>query len=455
MCSFAGGIGMTSDRARLLYWLGAAAVLVLALAMRLGAVNNTVVDSPLRADARDYYSYALNLKFHRVFSRATYSESATPAADAVRAPGYPLWLVPLVSYPPDTAMITRITRGQALLDCLTVLLALAVFRRFMGAGWALGAALLTAVSPHLISMTTYVLTETLFTFLTMLSVWLVMRCHASGSRVLAVAAGLAIAAAALTRPTLQYFIVPSAGLLMWYGWRSGRLRLAVPLVLGFVLLFTPWQVRNVVQTGAMSDPTLATNALHHGMYPDFRYQDRPESTGFPYHFNPRNEEFSTSQPAVLAEIGRRFREEPARHLQWYLFGKPATLLSWNILAGMGEIFIYPVSASPFLHQPAYLAVLSVMKQLHWPLVILALCGTLLAWLPAWSRRLPEDNRFTLRLLSLLMLYFIALHMVGAPFPRYGIPLRPVIYGLALSVCAQCATLLAGVLSRPHPQTEHA
>lgn len=91
-----------------------------------------------------------------------------------------------------------------------------------------------------------------------------------------------------------------------------------------------------------------------------------------------------------------------------------------------------------------------MKQLHWPLVFLSLCATLLAWLPTRSLRLSEDNHFTLRLLSLLMIYFIVLHMVGAPFPRYGIPLRPIIYGVSLWTCTQGVTRVFGALSHPRP-----
>jgi 4-amino-4-deoxy-L-arabinose transferase-like glycosyltransferase len=444
---------VATDKANLLYRLGAAILLILALALRLGAVNNTVVDDPLRGDAHDYYSYALNLKLNHTFSRTFDTRVDTPAPDAVRAPGYPLMLAPLVSYPPDQQTIWHITLLQALLDCITVLLALAIFRHFMGAGWALGAALLVACSPHLISMSTYVLTETLFTFLTMLSLWLVIRAHATGSRALGMTAGVVIAAAALTRPTLQYFIVPAAGLLLMCNSRN-RLRLAVPLVLGFVLLFMPWTIRNLVQTGAMSDPTLTINAYHHGMYPDFRFEDRPETTGFPYLFNPRSAEISASKQAVLAEITRHFREEPGRYIKWYLLGKPVSLLSWDIIAGMGDIFVYKVTASPFLSSPAYMALAALMKQLHWPLVILALCTTLLAWLPQFSCNLSGSQRFAVRLLSLLILYFIALHMVGAPFPRYGIPLRPAIYGLAVYFCSLLVTRLAGLLKRSRTLPEH-
>lgn len=223
----------------------------------------------------------------------------------------------------------------------------------MAPGWALGAALLTTCSPHLISMTTYVLSETLFTFLALLSLWLLLGAAKAGRRTLASMAGLAIAAAALTRPTLQYFIVSAAVLLVLYGRHGTRRRLVVSLVIGFMVLFMPWQLQNLLVTGAASDSTLTINALHHGMYPDFRYQDRPKTTGFPYRFDPHNKEFSTGLSTVLKEIGRRFREEPARRLRWYLLGKPATLLSWDIIAGGSDAFAYPVRISPFLKDPAY------------------------------------------------------------------------------------------------------
>ena len=445
---------MATSKPPYLRYLAAAVLFAIAFGLRLGAVNQTTVPDPLRADADDYFTYALNLKHHGTFSRQTYNIDADPKPDAVRSPGYPVFLLPLAEQPSSDFVIWRITLVQAVLGSLSVLLALGIYRRLMSEGWALGAALLTALSPHLINITTLVLSETLFIFLTLLSLWLMIRMHETGSRRLALIAGTVIACAALTRPTLQYFVVPLAGMLLLTGWRA-NLRLAIPLLLGFVLVFTPWQIRNLHQTGHLSDPTLTINAFHHGMYPDFRYQDRPETTGFPYLYNPRNTEFSSSKESVLAEIGRRFREEPARHLKWYLLGKPVTLLQWNILAGIGDILIYPVTASPYIYEPLYVYTHNLMRLLHWPLVALALIATLAAWWPATARRLSATPRFTLRLLSLFMLYFIALHIVAAPFPRYGIPLRPVIYGLGMLCCAQGIGLLKCWLKQLRTQPEQA
>lgn len=107
----------------------------------------------------------------------------------------------------------------------------------MAEGWALGAGLLTAISPHLVSASTYLLTETLFTFLMMMSLWLAVKMIRDNSRAVAFAAGLIIAAAALTRPTLQYFIVPLAGMLLVTRERGNTARFAIPLLAGFVLAF--------------------------------------------------------------------------------------------------------------------------------------------------------------------------------------------------------------------------
>ena len=97
--------------------------------------------------------------------------------------------------------------------------------------------------------------------------------------------------------------------------------------------------------------------------------------------------------------------------------------------------MYPISDSPYFGNPAYYVTRTAMYWLHWPLTILALIASVAVWLPAVSRRLPADALFAARLLSLVMIYFIALHVVVAPYPRYGTPLRPITFGLALFAAA--------------------
>ncbi len=421
------------DRARMVQWLAVVGVLAVAFLLRLGAADRTVIDGPVRADALDYYSYAYNLRHHGVYSHVAPREGrdVVPPPDALRSPGYPafLWAIwdERLSF-----MLWRTRFVQGVLDVGTVLLVFLLGCRALPFGWALAAGLLTALSPHLISATTYLLTETLFTFLMVLGLWLTVL--AAERAWLAPLAGAALGAAALTRPTLQYLILLVPPLLLWYaGWRRGW-RTAAALVLGFAVVFAPWIVRNIAVIGQPSDSRLAVNTLHHGMYPDLSYRNDPRTRGAPYRFDPRGAEIGKDLASVLAEIRRRFSEEPARHLYWYLIGKPLTLLSWGIAAGMGDVFVYPVAASPYFTDPIYIWTHRLMFLLHWPLVVLALIG---AFGFGFSRRARSAGTGGLLwpLLTLTVFYFLVLHMVGAPFPRYGIPLRPVLYLLAVWVLA--------------------
>ena len=441
-----------SSRPEYLLRLALAVILAVAFGLRLGAINETVVIDPIRADAYDYFNYAINLKRHGVYSR-TPAGAETPQPDALRSPGYPLMLAAFAEQPPTDLMVWKVQLLQVVLDCLTVLLAFGIFRRLMSGGWALTATLLVAVSPHLISSTTYLLTETLFTFLTTAALWLTVTSFSTRWLTPAVAAGAVLALAALTRPTLQYFIVPLVALLVVGKDRRANVGIAVAAAAGFVLAFSPWIVRNLAAIGSATDPTLATTALHHGMYPDFMYRDIPESRGVAYRYDPRTPEIAESRSTVLDEIRRRFGEEPGRHLRWYLLGKPITLLSWNVIAGIGDVFVYPIAASPYLTTPAYYLTRTFMMWLHWPLVVLALLAAVSAWVPAIGRRMRDDTRFAMRLLSLVLAYFIVLHVAAAPYPRYGVPLRPVIYGLAILELATLVSWVRAAVSRRRPARE--
>ena len=69
--------------------------------------------------------------------------------------------------------------------------------------------------------------------------------------------------------------------------------------------------------------------------------------------------------------------------------------------------------------------------LHWPLVILGLCGCLLLWLRRDWLQLHELPLESAVLVSVVVAYAIVIHMVAAPFPRYGVPFRPLLFALAM------------------------
>jgi ABC-type iron transport system FetAB permease component len=106
-------------------------------------------------------------------------------------------------------------------------------------------------------------------------------------------------------------------------------------------------------------------------------------------------------------------------------------LSWNIVVGMGDVFIYPVHISPYHHTGWFYLSHKIMEVMHWPLVVLALLTSVAVWLPVARGSLSDNGLIVSRFVSLMIVYFILVHLVGTPLPRYSIPLRPLIYGMAV------------------------
>lgn len=413
----------------------AAGVFIVLLAgwLRTVAAADTSIDHPYRADVSQYYITAYNLNTYGVYSHVLSGQDGkggAPKPDAFITPGYPLFLSLFVDAPPNPQTFIAVSSWQALLSTAAVLLVLALCMRL--SPWiALPAALLAAMSPHLVTIATYMLSETLFSVLMLLSL-LALSLHAKEERwylPALLASGVLLGAAALTRPVLELF--PLAVIfVLWitYDHRTA-LRGAAALVLGFCLLWGPWIARNHISHAAEGSANMVqTMAI--GMYPDFEYNHIPNQ-GEPDHLDPRFSQFSHNLGATLSEIGRRFRENPGEELRWYLIGKPVALWSWHGVGGGPDVFTYPVFVTPYSHSPLFILTHALMHALHWPLVILALIGCVLVWLPGAGARLAPEPLFLARIMSLLLLYNTAVLMVLAPFTRYSIPFLPVLYAMAV------------------------
>lgn len=404
-------------------------IIAAAASLRLGAATETRVQAPLRADAGDYATYAYNLKHHGVYSRQKPSGDSAPAPDALRAPGYPLFLTAFFDAI-DARELNRVLLAQAVLGTATVLLSFLLFRAFLPAGLALAGAALTALSPHLISLGTYVLTETLFSFLMVAGLYLATLAHRRADAGLWLLAGATLAACALVRPIMQYFILALPILLLVHDRKAPILRPSLFFAGGFLAVFVWWPLRNLVTLGATSDPQLVINFLHHGHYPDFMYQGRGVTFGFPYHFDPASPKLSASVGAALSGIWERAINEPFRYLEWFLLGKPLVFWSWSIIAGAGGIFVYPVLQSPFLEDGLFQVAYTLMQHMHGAVLVLALISAVAVWAPGLKRDVDPTALFAARLCVFVLIYFTGLHMIGAPFPRYSVPLRPLLYGAA-------------------------
>jgi 4-amino-4-deoxy-L-arabinose transferase-like glycosyltransferase len=415
-------------------WAILGLIFALGLYLRYESVLETVVVIPLRADAANYYMYAYNVRLKHTYSldgKSLTDPKSHVTPDAIRPPGYPLFLTSFVDGPPTFKMIDRILTFQAVMSAFTIIIAFLFFRKFLPVPWSLAASLLVALSPHLIAANSYVLTETLFCFLIVVFGLLITLSWKKPSPYLGVAVGIVVGLASLVRVSFQYFWVISAFLFIFhFGWRRG-LRFSVLILLGFAMSFSPWIVRNVVTLKKATDNRLMINFLHHGMYPDFTFQNVTESYGYPYTHDPRSDEISKDIKSVIKEIVTRFQHETLKHTKWFLLQKPVAFWSWDMVQAFGDVFIYQVSKSPYKSRSLFQWTHVLMHSVHWPLVVLAMLGCLWVWFPPSMIGLSEESAFAARFASLLLIYYTLLHMVGAPFPRYSVPLRPFLYGMAL------------------------
>lgn len=412
-----------------------ACVVLLSLQMRIQAVLETDVDHPLRSDAKDYVVYAQNLHAFGVYSRFLVGQDGIePKPDAVRVPVYSLFL----SFFVDDKGITKkaydlVLVVQALLSTLVVVMCFFFFKPVIGAYPAIFASTLTALSPHLINANIYFLTETLFCFFITLFFFVAIKGPKNELRyhdaVLA-GVGVTLALSSLTRPWVQYFIILYMGIYWRFSASTSTRRDLMVIFLSFFGVMLVWFVRNVISFGMISDSSLMSISLHHGMYPGFMHDGLKESFGYPYLYDPNVSEFSGSMGSVLAEIFRRFVNDPVLYLKWYFIEKPFYVLSWDMIQGMGDSFVYPVTKSPYFYEPHFILSHVVMKFIHAPVMVLGVVGCIVSWLPGRINGLSGDRLFYVRSMSALILYFLVVHSIVAPFPRYSIPIRPLVYGMA-------------------------
>ncbi|MCU0560199.1 MAG: glycosyltransferase family 39 protein [Desulfobacterales bacterium] len=431
------------------------ALMIVAFYLRTEMAVRTVVDSPLRADAREYFLYAYNLVQHGIYSRderGLTDEHSAIRPDAVRSPGYPLFLALFMGNESIGAFLVEVLYSQALISTLTVGIAFLLYRRFLGPPASLLAAALTALSPHLIVANVYLLTEALFCFFLVAAGWWASRSSRRRAWIITAVLGALLGAAYLIRPSLQLFPLLLALLLGRVLPGCGGFRPAAALLAGFLLVSAPWFGRNLAAIGHPTDPTLPIAFLHHGVYPDFMYNQKKESFGFPYRFDPRSAEISRSTGAVIREAMDRFAAAPMEHAVWYLLKKPLYFWSWNIIQGQGDAFVYPVNRTPYTYDPVFVWSHRLMQWLHAPIVLLGLLGCVLALLPDAVRGVRPEAVAAVRFVSVMLLFFMFSHMIGAPFPRYSVPLRPLLYGMAVFAGAFVWRAAARRIRKPPAET---
>ena len=213
------------------------------------------------------------------------------------------------------------------------------------------------------------------------------------------------------------------------------------IAMPFIVIFSAWLVRNMITLGYLSDPSLSIYTLQHGMYPHFMYNGDTRTFGYPYRFDPNTKQIASSMSSVIAAIVHRFLTQPGEHVVWFL-SKPLYLFRWDMIQSSGTFF-YPVQYSPYQTSPLFAAIHRTMHLIHPILMFSSGVGSLLVWLPEKRLAIGRATSISMRLLSLIYLYFILVHIAGAPFPRYSIPLRPISYVLAVMPIAIVLSVFGG------------
>ncbi|QDU41851.1 hypothetical protein Mal52_03050 [Symmachiella dynata] len=188
-----------------------------------------------------------------------YLHPQTQQPTAYRPPAYTLIVAAILKTGLNDAGIAAL---HLVLGAGTILLSYATARRLGLSRFSLVAAAITAVDPLLLQSTTLVMTETLAAFLLALLFWTIAPNTDSNpptnGRLLSV--GLVFGLNALCRPTIWAFGALAA--VWWILRRIGRQDVVnpLPILLGILLITSPWVVRNVIVLGR---PILTTT---HGGY---------------------------------------------------------------------------------------------------------------------------------------------------------------------------------------------
>jgi 4-amino-4-deoxy-L-arabinose transferase-like glycosyltransferase len=452
---------VSTSRNRWRWPLALFSLTLFALALRWYYASTAVVLNPVRGDAVQYYSYAWNLVHHGIFSKDAPGSSVIHP-DSYRDPGYPLflalWMKALGS---ASAWYASVLLCQALLGALTVTLATQLGRYWLSPRWAMCAGLLMAVWPHSIAINGYLLTETLFGFLSTLAMLLCARAYQLKSVGWAATSGLAFGAAALTNAILLPFGILLAGFL---GWRKlAPSRVCIALAMGALLLPGAWAIRN----GQVSTPVSGTSStdralqnLVQGSWPDYHSAWRASVLGDDAAQAKARQtlqaidlEYSHLRKSPMSGAGdilQRLWEHPVATAIWYLGQKPAQLWGWDIQIGQGDIYVYPTKNAPFQISRPWILLEVVCHALNPILLLLAFAGVFYAWPRKRIWPTGTANELDALVAVVCLLAFVTLvYSLLQSEPRYSIPFRAFELLLSITTVAKFVSWLSDRRHRRH------
>lgn len=221
--------------------------------------------------------------------------------ETFRSPGYPA----LIAFFLSTGLgLAGLILFQILAAVVIVLLTFEIARSIIGSdGWAMAAALITALSPNLIFHASIVLSDLVFTLCVVSVVYLLFFRGIVSYRI-ALVSGLLLGVSVLFRPVsiLLPLVFGLGYAFLHRSLRTGAVVTAL-LIVGAAFVVTPWIVRNGVLTGVYTVSTVSSYNLAHYNVPQFL-----ESK-----FGKDSPELSTFNASLLSTTENGYRANVSEH----------------------------------------------------------------------------------------------------------------------------------------------
>jgi 4-amino-4-deoxy-L-arabinose transferase-like glycosyltransferase len=407
----------------------------------------------IQPDTGSYLRPGINLLLHGQFA-----SSGLPELD--RTPGYPLFLALFGCAGPLAVVLTQI-----LLSAVSVILVWRIARvLYTDERVALAAAWIFAFEPLAAVYSVVLLSETLFLFLFLFALDLLVVFLSSNSLRALAFSGLSLAAAAYVRPIAYYLpLVLAAGLLIALR-RDPGLRWKAPAVLLLCSLpfLAAWQARNYAETGFAGFSSVQPQDLFYYNAGEVtaRLQHRPltqvdrdlgyGSDALLFAHHPEAATWSRAQRLAFmrSDALRVLAANPLLFLRTHAAGMLRTAFNPGaaVLVGLfgapvdsrvynGELDLGPFRAArqAVRNFPVQAAVMALLALILFALYALALRGLL-------RRRLPA---VFLCLLVGVAFYFLVLSGGAVGAARLRLPYMPIV----------CILAAAGLVRppRPHPR----
>lgn len=408
-----------------------------ALFIRLEYRSALVIDTPVSGDAYYYLSYAYNMIKYNVFAKEpTFNSDKIPTPDSFWAPGFPFLLSSAIRIGglSDAGFYHVATLYNAVLGALIVPMIFYLCLQFLPISFSFAISLITAFSPHLLSIGSYILTETLFSFLLITSFFFFAIAAKNKSTPFFFLSGLIMGLAYLTNPVILFFpflIFPALFVLRRKSLhlketKTFLVRTFVYLSI-YILVVGAWGIRNhySVKNDSNSSDGRAAMCIIIGSHPEY-YDDFAKGlTKDPnYQVNKDITDASDSLKRALLVVKNKLIENPLRYTIWYLVRKPLMYWSWDIKIGYGDVYVLAVNQSLFTVSKIWSSIKSIYKFINPIMFFVNLYG---GWLILKAIKRQDKDCAEIGIVFLLILYSTAMHVVFHSDPRYSLPFRPAFY----------------------------